>query len=225
MVGSRRVRSSGDRGPQIGDHAHVPEYGMERRSFLSVHLFWRELRFRYCAARGGRSYFCRWRGDYVVYRLHDPQAASLCGHTVAVLPSSWDAMVRSRRGDRLAASSSARTACWIGCRRGDSGVVTKGVVSKEWGGLMEERMKGEPRRVRGRFKLRTVAAVIKASGLAPSAIAFAVLFSHLLLQYMQQSPALSRSGMRYGCAFKSLRLSAWGILPARRWWGALPLCF
>ena len=41
---------------------------------------------------------------------------------------------------------------------------------------MGERMKGEPRRVRGRFKLRTVAAVIKASGLAPSAIAFAVLF-------------------------------------------------
>lgn len=86
---------------------------------------------------------------------------------------------------------------------------------------MGERMKGEPRRVRGRFKLRTVAAVIKASGLAPSAIAFAVLF----LRYMQQSPALSRSGMRYGCAFKSLRLSAWGILPARRWWGASPSCF
>ena len=67
-------------------------------AFLSVHLFWRELRFRYCAARGGRSYFCRWRGDYVVYRLHDPQAAFLCGHTVAVLSASWDAMVRSRRG-------------------------------------------------------------------------------------------------------------------------------
>lgn len=99
--------------------------------------------------------------------------------------------------------------------------MTKGVVSKEWGGLMGERMKGEPRRVRGRFKLRTVAAVIKASGLAPSAIAFAVLF----LRYMQQSPALSRSGMRYGRAFKSLRLSAWGILPARRWWGASSSCF
>ena len=90
---------------------------------------------------------------------------------------------------------------------------------------MGERMKGEPRRVRGRFKLRTVAAVIKASGLAPSAIAFAVLFFSAVLRYMQQSPALSRSGMRYGCAFKSLRLSAWGILPARRWWGVSPPCF
>lgn len=90
---------------------------------------------------------------------------------------------------------------------------------------MGERMKGEPRRVRGRFKLRTVAAVIKASGLAHSAIAFAVLFFSAVFAVHATEPGVVSLGDAVWLCFQVVRLSAWGILPARRWWGASPSCF
>ena len=42
--------------------------------------------------------------------------------------------------------------------------------------MREGRLRKETRRARGRFKLRTVATVVRASGLAPSAATFLVLF-------------------------------------------------